>query len=403
MVNRVAAPGETDVQLALRRRSAWWALAALAAGFIVYGSLYPFRFQALPEGMALQALVLGALSAGPGGRGEVLANLLLYVPLGFALSIALARREGVVVAVPAAALACCLLSASIETAQAYTPGRTPSLLDLALNASGGTVGAFAAAVAGRRTGRWRVPLLRDGGAALLLGAWLAYRLYPYVPAMERGEWIASLRPLLPPWSVDPVRVLRLAGAWLVACRLLSAAVAWGGRLAAAAMMLAVVAASVPLIDRVLTPEDVLAVGLALLAWLVLAGRGWADMVLLAVLAGVVLAEGLAPYRFMEQGRAFSWVPFAAMVGGQYAAGVQAGMQKLFLYGGLVWLAWQAGAGRYVATVGVVALALGIGWAQTLLPGRSAEVTDAVLALLAALVLGAGAAARDRLRQGRERA
>jgi len=212
--------------------------------------------------------------------------------------------------------------------------------------------------------------------------------------MERGEWIASVRPLLAPWSIDLVRVLRLAGAWLVACRLLSAAVSWGGRRAAAAMMLAVLAAAVPLIDRVLTPEEVLAVGLALLVWLVLAGRGRADLVLLAVLACVVLAEGFAPYRFTEQGRAFSWVPFAAMVGGQYAAGVQAGMQKLFLYGGLLWLAWQAGVGRNAATVGVVALALAIGWAQTFLPGRSAEVTDAVLVLMAALVLRAGHAARD---------
>jgi VanZ family protein len=370
------------------RGSAWWLLAAGAAAFIIYGSLYPFRFQAAPEGAALRAAVLAALSAGPGGRGEVLANLLLYGPLGFALAIALARRQGVVAAMLSAAAACCLLSGSIEIAQAYTPGRTSSLLDLTLNAAGGTAGAFTGALAGRTAGRLRVPALRDGGAALLLGAWLAYRLYPYIPAMDRGEWIASMRPLVQPWHLDPVRVLRLAGSWLVACRLLSAAVPWRERQIAGGMMLAVLAAAVPIVNRALRPEDVVAAGLALALWTGLAGWRRADAVLLAVLLCVVLAEGLWPYRLRAVGRAFSWVPFAAMVGGQYAAGVQAGLLKLFLYGGLLWLAWRAGAGRVVPAVLVAALALAIGWAQTHLPGRSGETTDAALALIAALVLWA---------------
>lgn len=386
-----------DVQPGMGRRSAWWLLAAGTAAFIVYGSLYPFRFQALSGGAQLEAVLLAALSAAPGGRGEILANLLLYGPLGFALAIALARREGTAVAGLAAAAGCCLLSASVEIAQAYTPGRTPSLLDVALNAAGGTAGAFAGALAGRLAARLRVPALSDGGAALLLGAWLAYRLYPYVPAVDRGEWIASVRPLLPPWSLDPVRVLRLAGAWLVACRLLSAAVPrLGGRWAAAAMMLVVLAAAVPLVDRVLRPEEVVAAGLALVLWTGVAGRRRVDAVLLAVLLAVVLAEGLAPYRFMAEGRDFAWVPFAAMVGGQYAVGAQAGMLKLFLYGSLLWLAWRAGAGWVAPAVTVAGLALAIGWAQTHLPGRSGETTDAALALIAALVLRAlrPPAARD---------
>jgi hypothetical protein len=113
-----------------------------------------------------------------------------------------------------------------------------------------------------------------------------------------------------------------------------------------------------------------------------------------VMGAVVLAEGLAPYRFAEAARGFSFVPFGALVGGQYTAGLQAGLQKLFLYGGLLWLAGRAGVRGWVAVAAVVGLALAIGLVQTRLPGRSAEVTDAVLVLVAALVLRGGQPARD---------
>jgi len=49
---------------------------------------------------------------------------------------------------------------------------------------------------------------------------------------------------------------------------------------------------------------------------------------------------------------------------------------------------------WVAVLAVVGLALAIGLVQTRLPGRSAEVTDAVLVLVAALVLRGGQPARD---------
>jgi len=385
MVNRAVM--ETGARMAQAARASGAALLGwLIAGFIVYGSLYPFHVQALPAGVTLARAVELALAHGPGGRGDLLANIALYVPLGFAL----AARRSMLVALLGATLGCAALSATMELAQIFVPGRDASIWDLALNTAGGAAGALAAALFGLgRSGLGR-PRLADGAAALLLAAWLGYRLHPFVPAIDRGEWIASVLPLAGVWTAEPVRVLRLAGAWLVAARLLEAALPRDARVGrwAAAMMLGTLAAAVPIIDRVLTPAEVLAVLLALPAWALLRGRRGADAVLLAVLLAVVLAEGLAPYRVVAA-RPFSWLPFGSVLRGQYSAGLQAVMLKLFLYGGLLWLAARVGLGRLTAAVAVVGLALAIGFAQTRLPGRSAEVTDAMLALVAALVLRAG--------------
>jgi VanZ family protein len=365
-------------------------LAALMAGFIVYGSLFPFRFQPLPPGTPLPEAMLAALLRRPGGRGDLVANLVLYAPLGFALALALQARLRPAAASLLAALACLLLSAAMEIGQLHIPRRASSGLDLLLNGIGGAAGAVAA-IWLRPRGALSLPGARlrpaEPFAALLLGCWLAYRLYPYVPALDWGEWRASLAPLRRAASLDPLRTLRLAVLWLAAARLLAAA--WprlGGALPFALLLALVLAASVPILDRRLTPEEVLAAGLALAAWPVLRRLPRADALLAALVLAAVLAEGLAPFVFAAEPRPFGWVPFRAVLRGHWGNGLQAILLKTFLYGTLLWLALRAGLAAWLAAPAVVALALGIALARAWIPGRSADSTDPALAVLACLAL-----------------
>jgi glycopeptide antibiotics resistance protein len=88
---------------------------------------------------------------------EVLANVALFVPLGFLLTIAFGRS--------AIAVVCCvLLSAAIEYAQLrYLPSRVPSVADVEHNSFGAALGALAGfavnltatAAAGARRGSGR--------------------------------------------------------------------------------------------------------------------------------------------------------------------------------------------------------------------------------------------------------
>jgi VanZ family protein len=363
-------------------------LAVLAAGFIVYGSLYPFRFRPLPDGQKLLDAALAALGRRPGGRGDVAANLVLYAPLGFALCFALAARLRAVLATLLAALACALLSAGMEVSQLHVAGRSSSGFDLMLNALGGGIGAAAGALVARSAWRPRGVALApvEPLAALLLICWLAYRLYPYIPSIDLGEWRQSLAPLIRAPLLDPWRGLRLCVLWLVAARLLG--VAWprlGRALPFAALVLGMLALAVPIVDRRLTPPELLGGLLAVALWSLLRRAPRMDLWLLLALMVVVVAEATAPYSWLDAPQDFGWMPFRAVMRGHWGIGLQAMFYKFFLYGGLIWLALRAGLPWPAAAVATAALALGLSLLQTWLPGRSAESTDATLAALAAVL------------------
>lgn len=364
-------------------------LAAFMAALITYGSLYPFRFRAWPGDTALLEAMMAALRRPPGGRGDIVANLLLYAPLGMALAAAAAAQWGRIVALLLGLLGCALLSLALEFTQILIPGRTASGWDVLLNAVGGGLGAAAALLLGPgRIGlepAWRrAPL--DASAALLLACWLAYRLYPFLPALDLGEWRASLRPLLA-GAVDPWRALRLAVLWVVAARLAEAA--WPGRAARwlfGAIMLGTPLAAIPIVGRSLTPAELLAVGIALPAWLLLRRHRALDFALLTALVAVVLTEGAAPFRLLGEARPFGWIPFRSLLRGSWEAGALAMLLKFFLYGTVLWLAVRCGMRLWLATLLTAILALSISTLQTWLPGRSAEITDSVLVFGAAVML-----------------
>lgn len=365
-------------------------LAALMAGFIVYGSLYPFRFQPLPANTPLYDLVMGAWALRRPSRGDLAANLVLYGPLGLALSVAFGARLRALPAAGLAVLACVLLSAAMEVGQFFVPRRSPSGWDLVLNAIGATAGALTGALVAPRHAAdalsWR-PRIAEAFPAILLSCWLAYRLYPFVPAIDLGEWRASLAPLARGFDPDPLRTLRLALLWLVAGRLLDAARPKGENgVLLAGLMLLTIGAAVPLVGRRLTVEEILAVALAWPAWLLLRRLRWRDRLLLPAMLAAVVLEGTQPYRLLAEPRGFSWIPMRSLMSGQWGNGLQAMLYKTFLYGGLAWLGLRAGLRLAVASGFAIAVAAGISAFQTWLPGRSAEITDALIAAGAVVAL-----------------
>jgi VanZ family protein len=78
-------------------------------------------------------------------------NILLFLPLGFLLGSDAGKSRGW--SPKQAGFLCLLLSASIEFAQAWIPGRFPSLTDVAFNSLGGGLGAWTALRSGREAAR----------------------------------------------------------------------------------------------------------------------------------------------------------------------------------------------------------------------------------------------------------
>ena len=173
--------------------------------FVVYGSLVPLEFQALPAGAAWQRLVNAPMfNIDVHGRADWIANGVLYLPLGFLVTaVGLGdRRPGTartLWAVLLALLSSAALAVTVEYAQAYFPPRTVSLNDLVAECIGSVFGALLA-VAGTR----RLQVLTDGfraGGALLQRrlapayavAYGALALFPYDLLLNGDEWRERLQ------------------------------------------------------------------------------------------------------------------------------------------------------------------------------------------------------------------
>jgi VanZ family protein len=138
----------------LTRRT--FAVAALAfGGFAVYGSLVPLEFRAVSFEEALDRFSrVPYLQLGIQSRADFVANILLFVPLGFLLMGALrADRRGPIAAGITGALAAgfaCALANAIEFTQIYFPMRTVSQNDIFAETTGALVGISLWGLVGQR-------------------------------------------------------------------------------------------------------------------------------------------------------------------------------------------------------------------------------------------------------------
>lgn len=358
-------------------------LLAVAIGFILYGSLHPFAFNPLPSGAGPFAAAAEAWPVVRANRGDVLANLLLYLPVGLLLAALLPGRAGAQLAL--AGLVALVLSTGIELLQLYDRGRTSSPWDVLCNTIGAVAGATLVILgASRQLGR--KPRIEEPLAALLVLAWLAYRLFPYLPSIDLQAWRDNLKPLLLHPVLEPGRTVWLFACWTAAALLAQAAL--GRMVARWAVPLGLslgVAAEVVIPGKALTPAEAFAPILAWAAWTVLRGRRRTAPLIATALITAVLAERLEPFVFAFPTREFGWIPFRSLLGGSREAAVAAILLKLFLYGALLWWLLRSGLRLPVATGLAVPIVLGASLLQTVIPGRSAEITDTLMVLGLAVI------------------
>ncbi len=179
-----------------------WPLALVYSALIFFASLFPFtgwRAQGINPWVFLTATIPPPYWT----WFDVNMNVVGYAPLGFLLALALQRSGMPRAAVPVAALAGTLLSASMEFLQIYLPRRVPSNMDLVLNASGTLIGALLA-LALERLGaleRWSVFRARwfsaqARGAIVLLVLWPMALLVPAAVPFSLGQVFERLESAL---------------------------------------------------------------------------------------------------------------------------------------------------------------------------------------------------------------
>jgi len=314
--------------------------------------------------------------------------VLLYLPLGTCLAWLLAARLGGAAAVLAATLIAAALSFVIESAQLYETRRVASLADFACN----TVGAFAGAWLALAIARTRRRLnsspfagfLRHPVAAALLLSWVGYRLAPFVPVLDPGQWASAFVPLADFGWPLPAALLMHGLAWLVlvvACERLAP----GREIAlAAGAMAAVLAGRILFAGLALeTPEIAgMAAALALARPLLRLPRAGAAFGLAAALLGLIAIQGLAPFDFQLAQDRFALLPFGESLTQYRAANLADMFLRCFTNGALVWLLAQTRLSLLAATGAGAGAVFAIEVLQTWLPGQTAEITDPLLAVCA---------------------
>jgi glycopeptide antibiotics resistance protein len=154
----MSAVGSFSANLAARARGHLWLAGLGYLVFVVYGSLVPLHFRAMPMDAAIAAFrQIPWLQLGIGSRADWVANLLLFIPLAFIFSGALAHGRGLLARLLASALilaACVGLSLGIEFTQLFFPQRTVSQNDIAAETLGGLFGVIVWWSAGARCLGW---------------------------------------------------------------------------------------------------------------------------------------------------------------------------------------------------------------------------------------------------------
>lgn len=363
-------------------------LLALVTALILYGTLYPFNFLAGAHPGSVIALLTASLDV-RSGRGDILSNVILFLPFGFfAMQAWLARAPRlarlIVVVVAGAAL-----SFGIEYAQTFLPQRTPSLYDVALN----TFGTFAGAVAGWVDWRESFAKARAANRPLvifpfvLLAAWLGYRLFPYVPTLDLQHVKDALKPLFSTGLIS-LDVLRHFIVTLVIGRLVQAVTTPGRALLAMMLItLGVIAAKPFILTKVILPSETAGVVAGVAVWVVLLSRlSWRTAIVALLLAVQIVIQGVTPFVVRAEPVMISFIPFIGFESGSMSVNLQSFFEKVFLYGALVWLLGASSRSLVFSVTASAALLTAIELVQMFLAGRVSEITDPLLAILLGLAL-----------------
>jgi VanZ family protein len=376
---------------------------------LVYGTLFPMSGWHTPALNPFELMMQKGLANSP--KSDILTNVLVYLPLGIFLMRALPPRYKPVFVIVVVTLLTSLLSLALEICQAYLPGRVPSISDWIMNTCGGCVGALLAlslrpeTTLGHRLIHIRSLYFLPGPMAnfglLIIGLWALAQLSPLVPSLDLGNLRQGLKPLgstlIAPGTMEWLRVAEyftgIAAIGFVSLTI--SRIRYHALLRFAGFAGLVLLLKIPVIGRQLSLEAVIGLLSALTIIAFFQRYGLRQKLLLSSIAliSAVVAAGLyVPIPAVSetlQIHAFNWVPFRShlnndivgiidILGGlwpflalSYFAILATGPHRLLIA--------QAGA------ILVFLMVFALEWHQQSIPGRSADVTDAIIAMLAWLL------------------
>lgn len=374
-------------------RSSLYRLFLIVIALIVYGSLYPWDFHS--SQLAASPLWI-LLHSWPGefdrfAARDTAVNLVIYMPVGVLGLFALRRHFQTTVSVIITVLLGLALSCSIEMIQLFDDSRVCSGFDVVCNVSGTALGVALGMVYPRWLRRFLVPvettLLHPSSALLLCSTWLAYQGFPLFPALSRTQLRGKIQNLFAAVSITPLETFSYFVEWMIVARLLEAVIGADRTRRFFPAVLLVLPAKLLVVGRTASWSEIAGAMLACICWYFINGYQKGTAVLGALLVSLLVLRGLAPYHWSIIRNPFSWVPFGGFLAADQDFGLVTFFQKCFWYGSAVWLLRAAGWRLASAAIAVAVVLAAIEVIQIHLPGRVAEITDPLLALILAATFG----------------
>jgi VanZ family protein len=370
---------------------------------ISYGSLYPFDFSARGGGMAELRAMFDDLAL-PSSKGDLIGNILLFVPPGLLIAWRNPVAGPAVTALAAFRLGlAAFLAFALQVAQIWLPSRVPALGDVFTNIFGLLLG-YVSGITCRRMLPEKISshIQQVAFPLMLLSLWVVCRWFPLVPTLDLQNLKNGLKLLLLHPQFDAIRALAIASGWLVFFRLADFISAFAPDFASGFLscrkrpvpVILFVALGITLAQPFFVNRDLQLYHLAGLACaglaLPLLRRSWANAAIGIILLASVLLSGLSPFTFSWEGsgHGFQWTPFAGMLDGSMLLNLAVLIEKTFFYGSLIFILHANGARPGGATVLVMLWVALIEVIQIFIAGKTAEITDPILAAMLGCALAA---------------
>ena len=399
---------QTGRQLALNRSGGFSHVRLylmLAYGLLlVYGTLFPFNEWLTPGASPWSLMWQRGLH--DASKADILTNLLVYMPLGLLLMRTLANRRCPLCMVLLVTLASALLSLTLEYLQAHLPGRVPSVADVVLNTGGGFAGALLAlgvrpdTAVGEKLYRIRYRYIHPGPLAnlglLTLCLWTLSQISPLVPSIDLGNLRHGLKPLWQtlqnPAALEWVRVLEYSLS-ITAVGMMSSTLLrlrYRALLIFTSFVSLVLLYKIPVVGRQLSLEALLGLAIGLIVTTLIYEKPQRPRLLIAVCAilGMTLASGLhVPADTIATNlTTFNWIPFRSHFSNNITGLIDI-LGGLWPFVALSFIAQLANSNHrrlliLAGTVLVFPSMFALEWYQQYLPGRSPDITDAIIATIA---------------------
>ena len=188
-------------------------------------------------------------------------------------------------------------------------------------------------------------------------------------------------------SLSPVDTFTYFVEWLVLAQLLAAVIGVERTRKFLALLLLVLLARLFIAGRTFTWSELAGAMLACVCSYFLSAYRWRLGLSAVLLISVLILRGLAPYQWSSTANPFSWIPFSGFLEANREFSMLTFLRKCFWYGSAIWLLRAVGWRLATAAIVVAALLGAIEVVQIHLPGRFAEITDPLLALILAATLG----------------